>query len=297
MNYIMKKTKLTFLTFFAAVLAFSFSSIAQIETPSASPAGSASAKVGLTDVEINYFRPQLKGRKIFGKGEAFLLQFDELWRAGANSGTKVKFSTDVKVGGKDLKAGEYLLLAKPGASEWSIIFYTDLSLGGNMSGYDESKSAAIVAVKPGKLTEAVNTLTYNVSDLSEDGTGANLELAWENTSVKVPVTVSFDETVMKAIAENTKVSPGNLISAAWYYFNNDKDIDQALEWVNTYLEDESKKSEFWNTHLKAQILAKKGDKKNAIKAANESMEMAKANEGGDFGYIKRNEDLIASFKK
>lgn len=294
MYLIMRKTKLIAMSLGAMLLAFTFNVSAQIETPRPSPAGSVSAKVGLTDVEVNYFRPQTKGRKIFGAGDGFLVPFDVMWRAGANSGTNIKFSTDVKFGGTDVPAGEYKLLAKPGAAEWTIALDSDLSLGGNVAGYDESKAVALAKVKPGKLTESVNELTFNITDLSEDSKKANLQLAWENTSVKVPLEVSFDEQVMKAIAENTVVNVGNLVAAANYYVSTGKDLDQAIKWYDQYLASGENSKHFWVIHQKAKALAQKGDKKGAKKVAEESIAQAKAWPDGDFGYVKRNEDLIST---
>lgn len=292
----MKKIKLLSSSFVAALCFIAFQSAAQITAPAPSPAGSITAKVGLTDVEVNYSRPQAKGRKIFGAGDDFLIPFGKMWRAGANAGTKVKFSTDVKVAGKDLVAGEYLLLLTPGASNWAVSFYGDLSLGGNVGAFDKAKEVLNVTVKSSKLTESVGTLTYNISEISKDSKNANLEMAWENTSVKIPFEVSFDETIMKAIADNTKVNVNNYVTAANYYFNNDKDIDQAITWMDLFLAEGENSKMFWHVHTKAQMLAKKGDKKGAKKTAEQSMELAKNSERGDFGYIKRNEELIASLK-
>ena len=293
----MKRTKLISFASLALLLAFAIDTNAQIDTPAPSPSGSVKARVGLTDVEITYYRPQMKDRKIFGSGDGFLLKYGTLWRAGANQGTVVKFSTDVNFGGTDIKAGDYKLLANPGADEWSVVLTSDLSVGGNVSGYDLSKAAAVAKVKPTKLTETVNTLTYNISDLSKDGTGANVELAWENTSVKVPIKVSFDETVMKAIEANTKVNPGNYRAAASYYVTTGRDLDQAIKWFDMYLAAGENFKHFWVITEKAEALSKKGDKKGAIKAAQEAITQAKARPDGDFGYIKRNEDFIAGLKK
>ena len=181
--------KLIKLTFAIALMIMSLGVMAQ--TPQPSPAGSASTKVGLTDVEINYFRPQMKGRKVFGEGEGFLQAYGKLWRAGATGGTKIKFSTAVKVGGKDLAAGEYLFLATPGKTDWEVIFYTDVSIGGYLAKMEDSKIAAKFVVKGEKLANTVQTLTYNITDISSDSKSANIELAWENTSVKVPLAVTF----------------------------------------------------------------------------------------------------------
>ncbi len=269
---------------------------AQINMPQPSPAGSVSSRVGLTDVEVNYFRPKVKGRQIFGTGDQYLEQYDRLWRTGANSGSRISFSTDVMMGDATLAAGEYLLLSRPGADSWDVIFYKDPSIGGNMSRFNDADVAATVKVTPMKLTDQVETLTFNISDISEDNTNANLHFAWADVSWKLPFSVNFDETVMAEIAEKTAVNPQNYVQAASYYFNAGKDLNQALEWVNTYLAVGNNSRQFWNVHLKAQILAKLGQDEEAIATAEDSMAKAKANEGGDFGYVKRNEALIAEIK-
>ncbi len=270
---------------------------AQITIPAPSPAGKVSSKIGLTDVEITYSRPKVKGRKIFGEGEDFLQPYGQLWRAGANAGTIMTISTDIMINGKTLPEGEYMILATPGANQWTVIFYGDKSIGGNMSAFKEEDAVIKVDIKPTKLTEPVEALTFNISDIAADNTGAAIELAWANTSVKVPFTVNFDEIVMKQIEANTKVNPQNYVAAANYYFNSGKDSKKALEWITMYFAaDPSYESQFWNLHLMAQIQKATGDTKGAKATAEKSIEIAKNNDGGDFGYIKRNEDLIASLK-
>ena len=276
----------------AMMATFYFGANAQITTPAPSPAGSTYSKVGLTDITIDYSRPKVKGRKIFGEGDDYLQPFGTLWRSGANSGTIITISTDIKVEGQNLPAGEYMLLTIPGKDEWSVIFYKDKSIGGNMSAHKDEDDQLKVTVKSGSLTEAVEALTFNISDISEDNTKAAIQLAWANTSVKVGIEVNFDDTVMESIKKNTVVNDRNYVAAANYYFNNDKDLEQALKWMDMYLANHPK--EFWNVHVKAQILAKMGNKKEAKAVAKESLELAKASERGDFGYIKRNEDFIKS---
>lgn len=279
-----------FMLLFAAPLVV----VGQIRTPMASPPASVFTQVGLTDINIDYFRPKVKGRKIFGEGTSFLVPYGEIWRTGANSGSKISFSDDVKIMGTDVKAGEYLIFTIPGKNEWQVMLYNDLSIGGNTGDYDKSKEAGRFSVTPSATGETVEALTFHIEDLTADNTSANIALMWENTKVELPVTVSFDEKVMEAIAKGTRVNPGNLIAAANYYYETNRDLDKALEWVNTYLAENP--NQFWNIHLKAKILAKKGDKKAAIETAQKSIEVAKA-AGNDFGYIKRNEDLIAELKR
>ncbi|MFZ9044903.1 MAG: DUF2911 domain-containing protein [Cyclobacteriaceae bacterium] len=288
------KSSLT-IAFAIAGLLFTVSSFGQIQIPIASPAGSVSGDVGLTTVSVNYFRPGVKGRIIFGEGG--IVPFGSIWRTGANNGSKVTFSTDLKFGNQEVAAGDYLLFSVPGAEKWDVMLYSDLSIGGNTTGYDETNEVAKISVKPETLDNSVERLTFTLADVSSDNTMANLRLTWENTAVNMPITVSFDEAIMNEIATKTKVNPGNYLAGARYYMETGKDLDQALEWVNMYLAVGENSKQFWNTHLKAQILAAKGNSKEAIKVAEQSLAAAKANAGGAFGYDKRNEELIATLKK
>ena len=265
----------------------------QIQLPMPSPPASVYTQVGLTDVKIDYFRPRVKGRQIFGEGYDFLVPYGKMWRTGANSGAKISFSDDVKIMGKDVKAGEYLIYTIPGKNEWQVMLYSDLRLGGNMGAYDASKEVARVSVKPSSTGEKVEMLTFQIEEISEDNTTANITLSWENTKIRVPLTVSFDQKVMREIARNTKVNPANLLSAANYYYETGRDLDQALEWVNAYLETNS--NQYWNVHLKAKILAKKGEKKAAIEAAKKSRELALSANNND--YVKMNDRIISDMSK
>ena len=287
----MKKT----LTILLSLFVFA-SANAQIDVPQPSPAGSVYSKVGLTDVTIDYFRPSVKGRQIFGEGDDFLQPYGQTWRSGANSGSKITLSTDVKIGDSDVKAGEYLIFTVPGKDEWKFMLYSDLSIGGNVGAYDKTNEVANVSVKPMTLSTPVETLTFDIADISENSTSANIQLSWANVSIKVPMTVSFDAEVMASIEKNTKVNPSNYVAAANYYLNAGKDLNQALEWMNMYLAVGDNGKQFWHVHTKAKILAKLGNKKEAKATAEKSMELAKAYPAGDFGYIKRNEDLIKSLK-
>lgn len=275
-----------------ALAIISLTAHAQVQTPSASPAGSVSTTVGLTDIKIDYFRPRAKGRKIFGTDAAALVPYGKIWRTGANSGTKISFSDDVKVEGIAVPKGEYLVLTWPGATEWTISLYKDLALGGNTNKYDASKNAANFKVKSEKLTEKVETLTFAISDLSDDSRSAKVQIAWENTSVKFAVATDFDAKVMKSITDNTQVSPSNYFQAAVYYLENGKDLNQALEWVNKAVE--GMNSPYWALHQKARIQKALGDKAGALATANASLEAAKKAENRD--YQGMNETLIKSLK-
>jgi hypothetical protein len=264
---------------------------AQVTTPQPSPAGTVTTVVGLTDVKIEYFRPRAKGRKIFGDGAEFVVPYGKMWRTGANSGTRITFSDEVKLGGIPVPKGTYQLLTTPGASEWTIALHKEM-VGGDLSKYKPENDQANFKVKSEKSAAKVEMLTYQITDLSDDSKNANIQLSWENTVVNIPMSVDFDAKVMKSIEASTKVSPGNLYQAAQYYYDTGKDLKQALEWVTTAAA--ANPDQYWVVHLKAQIQKGLGDKKGALESANASK--AAAEKSKDDAYIKRNNELIASLK-
>lgn len=265
---------------------------AQVQTPAASPAGSVTTVVGLTDVRIDYSRPRMRGRKIFGATQSVLVPYGRLWRTGANEGTMITFSDDVKVEGIAVPKGKYQILSWPGESEWTIALYKDTSLGGNLQAYDKSKEAASFKVKPAKLTEKVETLTLNIGDISDDSKTAKVEIAWENTSVKFSIGVEYEDKVMQSIQASTQVNPGNYFQAAVYYLENGKDLKQAMEWIT--LAEERMPNAYWLQYQKARIQKALGDKAGALATANASLKNAK--EADNLDYQKMNQELISSLK-
>lgn len=265
---------------------------AQVQSPSPSPAAVVSTVVGLTDVKVEYSRPKAKGRKIFGAGTEFLTPYSQMWRTAANNGSRVTFSDDVKFGGMDVPKGTYLLLTIPGATEWTVILYKDVAMGGDVSAYDKAKDQARVTAKVDKLTEKVETFTIEIADLAENSKSANLQIMWENTSVKVPITVDFDAKVMKSIEASTKVNPGNLYQAASYYLENGKDLKQAMEWIT--IASASNQDAYWMWLTKAKIQKALGDKKGAMESSMASKAAAEKAKNAD--YVKMNDDFMKGLK-
>lgn len=270
---------------------------AQVQVPAASPAGSVSSTIGLTDVKIEYFRPRLKGRKIFGAKDV-MYPYGTIWRTGANSGTKISFSDDVKVEGIAVPKGEYLIFTWPGATEWTVSLYKDLKLGGNTNAYDKTQEAANFKVKAEKLAKKVETFTISIDDIAADNKSAKVRLIWENTAVPFTISTEYDDKVMASIETytkadaGTKVNPNNYFQAAVYYLENGKDLNKALEWINLALE--SNPTAFWILHQKARIQKALGDKKGATETATASLNAAKEAKNRD--YQNMNEELIKSLK-
>lgn len=281
----MKKTLLLLL------LAIGFMANAQIQTPQPSATASVTTVVGLTDVKIDYSRPSAKGRKIFGEGTV-LLPYGAIWRTGANTGTIISFSDDVKVEGIAVPKGEYLIFSWPGASEWTVSLYKDIALGGNTGDYDKTKEAANFKLKSEKIAEKIETLTINIGDIAADSKTAKVQIAWENTSVKFTIAVDYDAKVMKSIEASTKVNPNNYFNAAVYYLENGKDLKQALEWVN--MASASNPTAFWIMYQKARIQKGLGDKTGALATSKASWEAAKTANNRD--YQMMNEELQKTLK-
>lgn len=286
----MRKLQTSFLLMLALLLAGSLNALAQLQTPAASPSATVTQKVGLTDITLNYSRPSLKGRKMFGE----TLPFGSPWRAGANNATTLSFKEEVSVSGTKVPAGEYALYAIPGATEWTIILNKNTKLGGSTHQYKAEEDVARFKVKPTKTAAKTETLTINFADLTAKS--ANLEIMWENTLVKFPIVTEVDSKVMAQIQQQVvngqNVSPNLYAAAANYYYDNKKDAKQALTWIKKANEKDPK---FWNLHAQAKIQAMNKDYKGAIETAERSMALAKQEKNAD--YVRMNEKLIAEWKK
>src|SRR5688572_12587983 len=199
------------------LVAACFLAEAQVQVPAASPAGSVSSVVGLTTIKVDYSRPRLKGRKVFGEKDV-MHAYGKIWRTGANNGTRISFSDDVTVEGIKVPRGEYMIFSWPGATEWTVSLYKDLSIGGNTDAYKPENEVAKFTVKAEKLATKVETFTVSIDDIAEDNKSAKVTLAWENVAFRFGVAVDFDAKVMKSIEDNTKVNPNAYAQAARYYY-------------------------------------------------------------------------------
>jgi tetratricopeptide (TPR) repeat protein len=263
---------------------------AQIETPAPSPTATFSQKVGLTQVTIEYSRPSMKGRQIYGN----LVPFGKLWRTGANMATKITFADDVKIAGNDLPAGTYAIFTIPNKDEWTVIFNKNANQGGT-GNYKESEDALRVQVKPHTISDKIETFMINIEDVTP--TSAVLELGWESTLVHVPMEVSIDERIMASIKRAMSPNPNDYFSAAVYYRESGKDLNQALEWIDECIKihEGNGRNVFWIYRQKSLIQADMGKVKDAITTAKVSL--AKAQEAGNDDYIKMNEDSISEWSK
>ncbi|WCO00539.1 DUF2911 domain-containing protein [Psychroserpens ponticola] len=276
----MKKLLLVF-----AVFAIAFNVNAQIETPQPSPFSKVEQKVGLTDVSIEYSRPNMRGRTIFGD----LVPYGKLWRTGANKNTMITFSDDVTVEGKELKAGSYAIFVTPSEKSWEVVFYSNTENWGTPSEWDDTKVAAKVTAEVYPIPMKIETFTISFDDLTSES--ANIGLMWENAYVGVKFDVPTDKSVTNAI-DKIMAGPGadDYYAAARYYLESDKDIDTAVKWIDRAIDMTKDQPRFWWLRQQALIHAKAGNKDKAIEAAKASM--AGAKEAKNDGYVKMNMESL-----
>jgi hypothetical protein len=265
----------------------------KVKFPEASPPASLKQQIGITDIEISYNRPSMKGRKIFGG----LVPYGEVWRTGANNAPRLTLSTPVKIEGTEIPAGTYELFTIPGENEWTIIVHQNKSQWGTYS-YDKANDVARVTVKPQSTPRATETFAITFNDLTNDG--ATLNLYWEN--VRVPVKFTVDTVGMvvpqieAALKEQAQPNPMFLFSAAMFYYENNLDLNKALEWMNAAIA--ARPGQMWMIYRKGLILAKMGDKAGAKAAAEESIALSEKAPSPALRdeYIRLNKALLESLK-
>ena len=259
---------------------------ARIAAPAPSPASTIEQKVGLTDVTINYSRPAMRGRTIFGN----LVPYNKVWRTGANANTTVEFSTDVMVGETNVPAGKYAIYTKPSAKNWEVMLYSKNDNWGNPQEWDDSKVVAKATADVVKMPMNIESFTISVDDLTNNS--AVLGMMWEDVYVGLPFSVPTDKAVMASIDEVMKGEPNAraYYDAAVYYKTANKDINQALTWVDKAIEMTKEDPKFWMLRQQSLIHAKAGKKETAIAAAKKSLELAE--KAGNADYVKMNKDSL-----
>jgi len=272
----------------AALVATATASHAQIAFPAASPPATIQQQVGLTDIEIVYSRPAVRGREIFGH----LVPWGEVWRTGANNATKVSFSTNVSLNGTPLEPGTYELHTIPGPAEWTVIIYPDSNQWGSYA-YDSSRDVARFSATPVTLEDSVESLTLSLDDLTNDS--ATLNIAWATTRVPIAVKVDLVGQLVPQIEAAMAADSDNkpYFAAAMFYYENDLDLDLAADWMASAVA--AQPGQVWMVYRQGLILAKKGDQAGARAAAESALALAKQ-APGSLGeeYQRLSEALLAS---
>lgn len=262
---------------------FALGTSAQIEAPQPSPSAKMEQKVGLTDVTLEYSRPAVRGREIFGG----LVPFGEVWRTGANANTKITFSDDVTIDGKNLAKGTYAIYTVPNKESWEIMFYNDVTNWGNPQVWDDSKVVMKASADVEKMPFSMESFGIFVNNIKNDG--AVLDFVWDDTAVSLPFTVPTDAKTMASIEKVMNgPSANDYYAAASYFMESGKDLEKAHEWIKkaTAMQEDA----FWVWRKRSLIEAELGMKKDAIASAQKSMQLAEKAKNAD--YVKMNKDSL-----
>lgn len=264
-----------------AAMAISFSAIAQ-DLPKASPQGEVEQVVGLTKVEVEYSRPSVRERQIFGG----LLPFGKLWRLGANKNTTIEFGGPVEIDGHKLEKGKYSLFAIPGKDAWEVIFNKNTEQWGEGDHKDEEDVLRVKArVEPSEFTE---TLTISFDEVKDDK--ARMDIRWEKTRVSVWISADATDQSIANIKEamaKPDVKAGTYSSSARFAIDRGIMTKEALEWAQKGADMDPK---FYNLYTLALAQAANGMKKEAIATAEKSLEASK--EAGSDAYVTMNAEKI-----
>lgn len=226
-------------------------------------------RIGITDITINYHRPLVKGRTIWGK----VVPYGEVWRAGANENTTIKFTDAVSIEGKPLERGIYGLHMIPNENEWTVIFSKVHSAWGSFT-YTEAEDALRVRVKT-QASDFHEALTYDFDDVKNDSAVATLR--WEKLAVPFKIAVDVHGIVQASLANQlqglAQYTWEGWDDAASYLLAQKYDLDEALKYEETSIRTEPR---FDNYLTKSQILDALGRKEEAATAKHQALARATA---------------------
>lgn len=271
----------------AAMIAAPVIATAQVKLPPASSTQTITQGLGITTATLTYQRPNANNRKVFGG----LVPLDEPWRTGANNIPILTTEGTLTIGGHALPAGTYGLVTIPRNNEWTVIVSKNAKQWGTYT-YKQDEDLFRFNVKPQQTANFVETFTIDFSDVTT--TSAYLNMAWENTQIRIPIEFDQDREIMASIdaaMQSSGTKP--YFQAAQYYFLNNKDINKAVEWVN-----EASKANPDAVHIyywKARIQLKAGDKSGAIATAQEGVD--RATKAGNHEYIKLNTQVLEEARR
>ena len=314
----MSSLKRSSISFFAVlfVLGLAASASAQVIVPQPSQKATVMQRIGVTDVTITYFRPGVKGRKIWGdplpeqeastKGEATLddqnvrpknaviVPYGHVWRTGANDATTFVINDDVLINGQKLAAGSYSLHTIPTKDEWTIVFNGTANQWGSFN-YDPAKDTLRVKAKPSWVNENQEWLAFTIDPVGEDS--AQVNIRWEKISVpftiKVPDVPAATMARLKTTVAGAKPDDWRTrLQAGNFLINNANPADDALgmEWIEASIK---VKETFQNLAGKANALYKAGKKEEAFAVADQAIQRGKADKVDTTNFEKRLADMKA----
>ena len=270
-----------------AIQLFAQAGVTTPRTPS--PAASVKQTIGISTVSIDYSRPKVNNRPVWGalvpygwNVQAFGAGNSAPWRAGANENTVITFSHPVKVEGQAVPAGSYgLFFVINQDNSGEVILSKDYKSWGSFF-YDQKQDQlrAKIQLRDNAHTEL---LTYDFTNLAKNS--GELVLNWEKKQFPVKIEFAVDEIVMANADAELKgqkgFNPAGFISAANYALANDVNKEQALKWIDQAI---AQNRNFASLNIKAQLLRKSGKAAEGEKLLAEAMTIATEAELNVYGY-------------
>jgi hypothetical protein len=257
---------------------------------------SVSQRIGLTDIVVNYHRPAVNNRTVWGG----IVPYDQVWRAGANENTSISFSTDVTVENKKIAAGTYGLHMIPTKNTWTVIFSNDNAAWGSFF-YNQANDAVRFTVNP-VTSEFQEWLSYSFDGLSSNST--TLTLKWEKLSIPIKIEVDVNATVIASMEKELTGIPGFFWQGwnqiATYALGNNYNLNKALAWVDRSI---GINKNLTNLMTKSLILESKGKSEEAEKIKKEAFTLPGIDEAqvNALGYqlmgIGKTEEALKVFEK
>src|SRR5213595_2131439 len=276
------------------VLCFAIFGLGQIASaqndlnlPDVSQAAEVKQRIALTDVKVNYHRPLVNGRKIWGG----LVPYGKVWRAGANENTTIEFSDPVSVEGKPLDEGIYGLHMIPNPDSCTVIF-SKTNTGWGSYSYEQKEDALRVEVKPRPLAEMKEALEFEFEDLKPDSTAVTLK--WEKLGVPFTVSVNDADQTLQNIRAQLKgrgqFTWQALDEGAQFCLTRKINLDEALRWADASIQNEER---FDNLSTKADILKALNRPDEAKATWSRALEIATAPQLYSYGRRLQNEKKAA----
>ena len=279
-------------TIFTILCLVSFFGFSQIKTPQPSPSSELEQMVGLTEIGVQYNRPSKRGRVIFGD----LVPFGKIWRTGANSSTKISFSTDVEINGNKIKEGTYSIFSIPDKTYWDVILYSDAELWAVPKDWDDKKIVFKSNYKVHKVNSGNELETFTISINNVTNNYADLYIGWDDTYVKIRIDVPsrqmVDSSIESVMNDNPKAS--DYYAAAVYYNQEKIKLDIALKWINKAME-MTENPRFFQLRQQSLIMAANGNYRGAVKVAKKSLELSIEADNQD--YVKMNKESIDEWSR
>lgn len=246
--------------------------------------------MGISKITVEYSRPSVKGRKIFGD----LVPYGRIWRVGANASTKITVDTDMEVMGHSLPKGTYALYAFPQEKKWEIVFHKNTThWGDGRKAYDPLEDAFRLTVIPEKIPYLQENFLISFDKINHDS--LVMQWVWEHTKVSISMTVDTNATMLRQIQKELREKPTaqSYYEAARYLQEQGQSYPKAQEYLEKAIEMGG--DTYYFHRVKSLVEAAQGNYGAALLSAKKSLKLAQQEEKDEF--VRMNQKNIERWEK